>query len=125
MKKPLIAIFGVSGVVICVLAVSDFVTSPDNWAKRVAMLAGLLIFGLLYTGLAIAMSRGKMQRRINAGTKLGFGLATAALIVGVAMIGWVMAMQAITLHGIAIAWTVLAYLLCSWLDALDNYRLAA
>ncbi|MCI1984959.1 MAG: hypothetical protein LKJ69_00685 [Lactobacillus sp.] len=118
--KQLIGIFyGLGGLSIVVLAAIDFTVGGAPWPKRVAMLAGLVIFGVMYLAASRAWLLGKLQLSVVA-NRLARPLTTAALVVGSVMIGWFLSLHALTAHGLAMAVTGLTYLLCSWLETLPT-----
>lgn len=122
MKKIDVGLYGITGLIICVLAITDFIISHAPLSNRIAMLAGLLIFGILYIGGAVAIAQGKNQHHTFTPKpqRLPSKLVLGATLLGIVMIGWVLSTRAITLHGIAIALTILPILISNSLDSLPR-----
>jgi uncharacterized membrane protein YedE/YeeE len=123
MKKIYIALYGLTGSAICVLAITDFFIGDWNLTRRLAMLAGLLIFGVMYIGGAVAIAQGKNTRHTFAPKPqpLPSKLVLGSSLLGILMIGWVLSTRGITLHGIAIVLTILPLLISNYLDTLGSH----
>ena len=123
MKKLHIALYGLTGSIICVLAFTDFFISDWNLARRIAMLAGLLILGIMYIGGAVAIAQEKNSRHSFTPKPhpLPSKLVLGASLLSIMIIGWVLSTRGITLHGIAIALTILPLLISNYLDSLGSH----
>lgn len=126
MNKTSSAIYGISGMLICVLAIFSFVHDSGSLLQRLMMLSGLLIFGVMFLGFAIANLRGHLKRVMpNRGDRWStqrLALTTGALILLVGMLSWVMATRGVTAQGIAIALVLLPNLFDDWVQVLIARR---
>lgn len=123
MKKSYITLYGLTGLAICVLAITNFFTSDWNLTRRLAMLAGLLIFGIMYIGGAVAIAQGKNTRHTFSPKPrpLPSKLVLGSSLLGFVMIGWVVSTRGIILHGIAITLTILPLVISNYLDTLGSH----
>lgn len=126
MNKISIAIYGCSGSLICALALTDFMLSADPWLQRFFRLCGLLIFGLLFLGVAIARLRGYFQHAIanhsGISVKQRLALTSGALGLLLAMMGWLIAARGISLNGVAIALVLMTGIIDDWAQALVTWH---
>jgi hypothetical protein len=117
-KKLSVGIYATCGIVISLLALSDFVTSNGTMINRVMMLTGLISFGIMYIGVAIGTAFSKTQRHfVLAKSRRVWVFVLLGLLLSSVMIGWGMSLHKIQLSDYAIALAMLTVPISNCVDA--------